>query len=199
LVQLFETIVKPPRGCREYNGEGEILKSFGAAYCRNPESVRTGDYYQHGEAGGAWAARRNVITGCGIYDACIIGGGDHVLVHAMCGDWDSACIGRLLGANNTHRQHFVQWGKTFYGNVRGKIGYVSGSVLHLWHGDRSGRRYSLRHKELESFAFDPETDLRVADSGCWEWASDKHQMHAWAKEYFVHRDEDGTSNSETLP
>jgi hypothetical protein len=39
-------------------------------------------------------------------------------------------------------------------------------------------------------AFDPRTDLRISQAGCWEWASDKPKIHEWARRYFEDRRED---------
>ncbi|MGH7960327.1 MAG: hypothetical protein ACRERD_00690 [Candidatus Binatia bacterium] len=191
VVQPFATAIRLPSGCQDYRGEGDVWRSFGAVYTTHPQWVRKGKYERHGETGFAWAARRDVVAAVGLYDAGIIGGGDHLIAHAMCGDWVSPCMVRLLGVRTAVWQHFRQWGATFYRTVRGEIGYVPGAALHLWHGERSDRYYSLRHRELESFAFDPAKDLRLGDSACWEWASDKQALHHWAAEYFTRRHEDG--------
>ncbi len=191
VVQPFATAIRLPRDRQEYLGDGDVLPSFGAVYAADPGRVRGGDYDKHGETGLAWAARRTLLAQCGLYDACIIGGGDHVIAHAMCGDWTSVCIDRLIGGDNAHRSHVRRWAAAFYPHVRGAIGYVPGSVLHLWHGERAYRRYSLRHKELDRFGFDPDHDLRVGEAGCWEWARDKPEMHRWAAAYFAERLEDG--------
>jgi len=36
-------------------------------------------------------------------------------------------------------------------------------------------------------------DLRIGDSGAWEWASGKRDMHDWAVAYFSQRCEDGVT------
>jgi len=191
VVQPFETAIRLPRACRDYLGIGDLRRSFGAVCATSPQLARVGNFDQHGESGLAWAARRAVLTSSGLYDAGIIGGGDHTMAHAMCGDWTSPCIGRLIGTDNAQLRHFLRWGEGFYRNICGGIDYVPGAALHLWHGERLDRRYTLRHRELESFAFDPEKDLRVSEAGCWEWASDKQEMHRWAVDYFIQRNEDG--------
>lgn len=193
VVQPFETAIRLPRACYDYRGEGDVRRSFGAACATNPQLAREGNYDRHGESGLAWAARRDVLTSSGLYDAGIIGGGDHIMAHAMCGDWTSLCISRLIGTDNAQLRHFIQWGEGFYRDVHGGIGYIPGTALHLWHGERPDRHYSLRHRELERFAFDPEKDLRVGDAGCWEWASSKQEMHRWAIDYFIRRNEDGAT------
>jgi hypothetical protein len=191
VVQPFATAIRLPSGTRDYCGEGEVLPSFAAVCAANPETAREGDYEKHGETGLAWAARRDVIAAVGLYDASIIGGGDHLIAHASCGDWSSPCITGLLGAANPHRDHYVRWAEVFYRHVQARIECVAGSALHLWHGDKADRRYFPRHRELESFGFDPEKDLRIGACGCWEWASHKVEMHRWAADYFFQRKEDG--------
>jgi hypothetical protein len=114
------------------------------------------------------------------------------MAHAFAGDWTGECIDRIFGAADSYRSHFTEWAQATYGSVRAKVSYVHGTVFHLWHGDIANRRYSLCDHELASSKFDPATDLRVGADGCWEWASDKPSLHAWAAEYFATRKEDGT-------
>ena len=191
VVQPFSTAIRLPPGGQDYCGNGDVWRSFGAVHAIDPQCVSAGDYDRHGETGFAWAVRRDVIAATGLYDACIVGGGDHVMAHAMCGDWTSPCMDRLLGLHTAGWRHSLRWGQTFYPQVRGQIGHVPGAILHLWHGDGANRRYSLRHRELNSFAFDPEIDLRIGSTGCWEWANHKDAMHRWAADYFAARREDG--------
>ena len=194
VVQPYETALRLPQ-VWTLGDAADSMRGFAAAQEDDPESVRSGDYRRHGETGLAWAARRSVLEPDGLYDACIIGGGDHVMAHAMCGDWNSVCIDRLIGLAAPQADHLRQWGERFSQRVQGAVGHVPGAAVHLWHGERADRRYSARHKELAAFGFDPQRDLRSAASGCWEWASDKPQMHAWAAEYFSGRREDGVAAS----
>lgn len=198
VVQPFATAIRLPRGRQDYDGEGDVWRSFGAVYAAHPRWMRKGNYDRHGWTGFAWAARREVVAAAGLYDAGIIGGGDHLIAHAMCGDWVSPCMMQLLGRGTAVWRHFRQWGAAFYQTVRGEIGHVPGAALHLWHGEQANRYYTLRHKELESFAFDPQQDLRLNDSACWEWASDKQALHRWAAEYFTRRHEDGAGKDGTF-
>jgi glycosyltransferase involved in cell wall biosynthesis len=68
---------------------------------------------------------------------------------------------------------------------------VPGRILHLWHGETRHRRYHDRSQELASFGFDPARDIRISARGCWEWASDKPDLHRWSRRYFDVRHEDG--------
>jgi hypothetical protein len=192
VVQPYDTAWRLSKDWTPTGGDAEATRGFAAAQAADPDSLRSGDYQRHGETGLAWAARRSVLEDGGLYDACIIGGGDHVMAHVMCGDWDSVCIDRLIGLTTPQVEHLRRWGERFSRQVGGAMGVVPGAALHLWHGEWADRRYSARHRELAAFGFDPDRDLRIGASGCWEWASDKPQLHAWAAAYFAARREDGT-------
>lgn len=191
VLQLFDRAVRLPRGAIADEGTGETYAGFATVAARNPHAATSGDFAAHGHTGFAWAARREVLAGLGLYDACIAGSGDHMMAHAFSGDWTSACVDRIIGAANRHRAFFVAWCEKVYRRVRARVGYVPGTVLHLWHGEVRDRRYVDRNRELAGFGFDPARDIRVGLSGCWEWASRKPELHAWARGYFGRRREDG--------
>lgn len=193
VVQPFDRVIRLPRGHLTYRGEGDLWPGFVAVAQKHPDLMLAGDFARHGHTGFAWAARRELLAKHGLYDACISGSGDHMMAHAFCGDWSSACIDRILGApaSSAHRQHFTQWCKSVYQDVRARVGMTGGALLHLWHGDTEKRRYVLRNRELAEFAFDPAADLRIGPQGAWEWNSDKPAMHEWAVNYYPSRQEDG--------
>lgn len=190
VVQLFEKVVHVPRGRESCQGGEESWSSFAAVHERLPDMMLKGNFAEHGHTGFAWAARKEVLRQ-GLYDACIAGGADHLMAHAMCGTWSTPCIDRIIGHNERHHEHFMAWGERMYADVRAEIGAVPGNSLHLWHGEMADRRYLERYQELQRFGFDPHADLRVGPEGCWEWNSDKPDMHQWVKNYFGQRKEDG--------
>jgi hypothetical protein len=191
LVQPFARGVLLPPRATFYEGEGRVLQGFAATFTKKPDTLFEGIYQTHGHAGWAWGIRRELLDRHGLYDAGIIGGGDHLMAHAASGSWTSACLDWALGKDKPHYHHFVEWAESFHDDVQGRVGYVSGTVLHTWHGRWRDRDYTNRHAKLREFGFDPKTDLRLGESGCWEWASDKPELHAWAMEYFAARHEDG--------
>jgi hypothetical protein len=188
LVQPFDTVVRPPRARRVGNRD-TACPGFAAVYARHPERLRSGRHDLHGETGFAWVARRDVLA-TGLYDASVVGGGDHLIAHAMGGDWQSPCVALLAGNDTPLQRHFRAWGERFYARVQGRIGFVAGAVLPLWHGDLARRDYTDRHRIIEDSRLNPAADLRVNDAGCWEWSSDKPELHRWVAGYFVRRDED---------
>jgi len=196
VVQPFDWAIRLPRGKRCYEGEGDRWKGFAAVYATEPDEMLNGRFDKHGHTGFAWAARREILEQHGLYDACISGSGDHMMAHGFCGDWESNCIDRIFGGNVAHQEHFAAWCRRMYCDVRAKVGYVPGTLLHLWHGDMDNRRYVLRNQELALFEFDPASDIRLGSEGCWEWNSAKTDLHRWAVNYYYQRKEDGEARSD---
>ncbi len=190
VVQPFDQAVRLRRGELRFPGDGDTWEGFAAVSLRRPQELLRGNFERHGHTGFAWAARREILDRHLIYDACIAGSGDHMMAHAFCGDWDSACIRRILGPRGAHRDYFAAWSQRLYADVRARVSFVPGRLLHLWHGEMANRKYVLRNQELMDLEFDPRNDVRVGESGCWEWSSEKPTMHAWARQYFTDRRED---------
>ncbi len=190
VVQPFASVVRLPRGHAAFAGEGQHWEGFAAVRARDPHVHRRGDFDRHGHSGFAWAARRDWIEEHGLYDACVAGSGDHMMAHAFAGDTTSACLDRILGRRNAHRDYFSAWCARVQPVIRDSMGFTPGAIYHLWHGEMVNRRYVLRNRELADFDFDPARDLRVGASGCWEWTEAGGRIRTWAREYFGHRRED---------
>jgi hypothetical protein len=194
VVQLAETMVRLPRGASEYDGAGQAWESFGSVYQDHPNALLAGNFAYHGHTGFGWAARRSVLDHAGLYTGCIAGGGDDVMAHAFCGDWESPCIARVMGLGTAWHRHAVAWAMKMYPLVRARLGVVEGAALHLWHGDASSRQYVPRHTALREAGFDPDRDVELDEGGCWRWASNKPAMHAALDAYLVRRRGEGESS-----
>lgn len=143
-----------------------------------------------GLAGGfAWAGRRDVFGATGLYDVCIMGSGSGAIHNAAWGLFD--CTAHALRMNQSWRDHFEAWGRSVSRAADGRVGYVKGRLLHLWHGDLRNRKYVQRHVEFSRFKFDPRRDIARDNSGCWRWNSDKSEMHDYVRGYFFDRLDDG--------
>mmetsp|Transcript_7060 Transcript_7060/g.12560 ORF Transcript_7060/g.12560 Transcript_7060/m.12560 type:complete len:157 (+) Transcript_7060:1244-1714(+) len=55
---------------------------------------------------------------------------------------------RLISPDSPLAHKFQDWAERAFKVSRGKLAYVSGSVLHLWHGTKEARQYSSRFKIL---------------------------------------------------
>jgi hypothetical protein len=191
VVQPFETAVRLSRGATSPHDGDDVFESFGAVFVHRPEALAYGKYDLHGHTGFAWAARRDPLGRHGLYDACIAGSSDHVMAHTFAGDWaTSPCIRKILGRGGRHLAHYRRWSRKVHEDVRGSLSFTPGRLFHLWHGSMEHRRYLQRNKDLLAFGFDPEEDIRISDTGCWEWATDRKDLHEWARRYFSERRED---------
>ncbi len=47
-------------------------------------------------------------------------------------------------------------------------------------------------RRLAEFSFDPYLDIACEACGCWRWNTDKPVLHAYVRNYFASRNEDGT-------
>jgi hypothetical protein len=192
VVQPFASAVRLSRGATEPRPGDDSYEGFGFVYTTRPEALAHGKYDLHGHTGFAWAAQRDLLGRHGLYDASIGGSGDHMMAHAFAADDESPCITRMVGRGR-HRAHFRRWSRRIQPEVRGRLGYLPGRLLHLWHGTIENRRYMQRNRELKELGFDPFADIGIADNGVWRWTSDKPALHAWAERYYAERreDEDG--------
>jgi hypothetical protein len=144
--------------------------------------------------GMAWVARRDLLERCGgLYDADILGFCDKLIFAAACGKQNE--VVRAAALNPHQRRHYASWAERFHQAVQGRISYVTGDLMHLWHGDFANRRYAERRNGFDRFAFDPETDIRRNADGVWCWGSDKPDMHSFLRKQFESME--GTEVSET--
>jgi hypothetical protein len=137
----------------------------------------------------AWAMRRGMLERHVLYDACILGGADRVMLATVLGRFDVA-IG--AGQMNPRRvEHYLAWARPYFASTAGRIGSVPGHAFHLWHGELKDGRYDTRMAHLADF--DPFTDIALSADGCWRWSSDRPELHESVGRYFDERDEDGAA------
>ena len=139
--------------------------------------------------GRAYAASRELFDAHGLYDGCIIGGGDVAMAFAACGHANEAAeVLRLAGPQ---RAHYLAWAHAYHDDVGGRVACLDGTLHHMWHGARTDRQYGERHVQLAAHAFDPARDIALSEHGVWQWSSDKPALHALVRSYFRGRREDG--------
>lgn len=193
LIQPFSTardLLDPSSGAL-----GASAPAFAASYARGVPAEMTFAYDGNrvptrrlSAPGFAWAARRDLISRLGFYDACILGAGDRAMLQAATGRIEEEIKLRMPGM--AHAEHYREWAAPFHTAVAGRIGFIPGGILHLWHGDFRDRQYRARFDDFGRFDFDPTQDIALDDRACWRWASQKPELHACARDLFVRRRED---------
>ena len=141
-------------------------------------------------SGLAWASRRDILEEFGLYDACIIGSGNKAVLSAALGVPEHFV--QAIEMNHRRAEHYLAWARPYFNRIQGRVGYTPERIFHLWHGDLHDRRHQARHHPFAQFDFDPYTDIAVDQNGCWRWNSDKTDMHAFVRQYFESRKEDGS-------
>lgn len=155
-------------------GSGRIKNSY-AYYQTKRKSYAN---FHHGHVGYAWAARREFLDKFKFYDPIISGAGDLFMLMGLTGNFgwlDYPHELKWYGKEAT--EHFLDWGFPVYQEVRGKIGYTSDTLFHLWHGDINERNYLMHTRHLQGNKFNPTEDLAIDENGCWKWNSNKPKLH----------------------
>ncbi|HTS86184.1 MAG TPA: hypothetical protein VMG61_13835 [Usitatibacter sp.] len=164
-------------GFREGRGPAELLAASG--------TDGRGAY----SPGLAWAARREWLEEHGLFDRCVIGGGDTALACALLGFPE--VVESRHRMNEAQRHCYREWAEPLSARVGGDVASLEGDLYHLWHGELADRRAACRHQALAAHAFDPYADVAADEHGAWRWASAKPEMHALLRRYFAERREDG--------
>jgi hypothetical protein len=148
-----------------------------------------------GLSGLAWGARADLLRREPLYDACIIGGGDHAIcfgsLFSFRNDNTTIVLERAfenLAMTPLQREHFCRWATRFGDLVQGEVGFINATVESLYHGEKTKRRYTTRYEVLGDF--NPFQDIALNDQQCWRWATDKPQLHESVRSYFFERRED---------
>jgi len=197
LVHLFQERNELPMDFTPENPDSwrATLKAHSVAYqlaagvATVEEAATPGGLIGRSTSGLAWLSNRDILEEHGLYDACIIGGGDKAILSAALGVPNH--FAQALEMNPRRTEHFLAWAEPYFNRVRGCVGYIPGRVFHLWHGNLKNRRHQSRHRPFAQFDFDPYADVARDSNGCWRWSSEKPEMQAFVRHYFESRKEDG--------
>lgn len=156
-----------------------LRKAYGAG--------NDGYYYGAGGAkpwpGLAWACTREAWDAVGgLIDIAVWGGGDWHIAHALVGKRDGMMHN---GLHENYKQIVTSWADKWEDSqrIRRNVGMMEGSIVHAWHGRKTERGYSMKHRLLAEIGFDPVKHLKRDYQGLW-------QLHDDGSEAFIRmRDE----------
>jgi hypothetical protein len=191
-VQLFEYAIWLPPGVRKKEDlNPPIGKGLGMRQPSHAYSLKNNcqsNIYPH--PGFAWAARREIFDEIGFFDTLIMGSGDVVIVDALCDHDINPKRVPYLYCRYDFMHDIRNWHERIRQRVQGKVSYIRGDILHLYHGSLKNRRYNFRDDAMKYFDFDPKSDLKLNADQCFEWASKKNGLHRYMRYYFWARNED---------
>ena len=138
-VQLFETI--------NYLGEnGEVLeshKSLASDKSYNVDHLLGKGY----KPGGSWMTRTKLLKSKPLFEKMLVGGGDTILSYALYGVENGWTLQKVKEGSNEIYEEAKKWISDF---GKKKVGHLSVSINHLYHGDLKDRNYNDRYKNLEN-------------------------------------------------
>jgi hypothetical protein len=181
VVQMFQTAVN-------LGPTGESLKidkSFGYMHRDSGTPYTKTDRYGFWHPGYAWACTRKAFEQMnGLIDWAILGSGDRHMALAWIGRVQDSAPG-TIGPN------YMILLKEYQKACKGlEVSYVSGTILHHWHGRFEDRRYKERWEILTKNSFDPCLDISVTDSGVTCLTRRGLRLAKELQEYFTGRRED---------
>jgi len=183
LVQLFDSYVSTDRYGR-YNGEIPSMMKMGGPTKKIKGRVHIG------QPGAAWAARREFWQCGGLYNYSIMGGGDTALIYSLYDEINDSSVMEMSGIFDINSPKLYRnWKDPITAYVNKEVSYVSGKIVHEWHGDRPGRKYGKRYDIVKSM--DRENCLRVGVKNLTEIINVDQSVYQSIFNYFKDRNEDG--------
>lgn len=136
-------------------------------------------YYPPGQPrvwpGLAWAHTRKAYEAVGGYiDFAIWGGSDFHQSAALVGKTDTMMLDSL---HANYKQMVRAWADRCEKHIRRNVLCMDGTVLHSWHGKKTGRGYGSRHTLLAKFQFDPVKHLKRDSQGLWQLHDDGSESY----------------------
>jgi hypothetical protein len=190
-------VVQPWSDCYDLGPDGEHLelhRSFARlVYDGQPivQGPNASGPYQFGHPGFAWAWTRRALD-CvgGLVETAGLGAADHHMAMALIGRVGDSIPGTMTAG---YRAPLDLWQQRAERHIARNIGYVPGTLKHLFHGPKRQRFYVPRWGILDSEAFDPATDLRRNTHGVLELAGNKPELRRKIDRYFRSRNEDANT------
>lgn len=166
-------------------GEWKIGDTFIAqSFCsieklkRNKQLI---NYKKFSHPGQAWCVTREFYEHMGgLYEHCILGSGDGVMMFSLMGIEEHEMIVRL-----------GESAKKFYSKVQEcRLDSINGMIIHNYHGSLAKRKYVSKHQIYDKHNYNPLTFLKYNEHGLIEYTSAGRVIEQDIKEYFIQRDED---------
>ena len=185
-------VVQPWSDCYDLGPNDEHLQVH-RSFCRlaHEGAPIASSNYTFAHPGYAWAATRRALTLLGgLIETAALGAADHHMALALVDRVRESVPG---GISDGYMRPLLRWQDRARQHIAGNIGYVPGSIEHIWHGAKTKRAYIDRWSTLTRNDFDPEQDLIRNTWGVLELAGNRPQLRLDIDRYFRARDEDSNS------
>ena len=146
-----------------------------------------GGPHQYPHSGYAWAMTRTAYDRVGgLFEYGGMGSGDHHMALGLVGH---AAKSMPHDVHDAYRAEVMRWAERAERPINGNIGFVPGTIEHLFHGRKSDRGYQSRW-EMFRKGFHPHEDLKRNAYGVFEFAQNKPELRHAFDLYLHSRNED---------
>jgi len=154
----------------------------------NGETWKEPKYGGAWHPGYAWACRKSAYNEIGgLMEFPILGSADHHMSLAFIG-----LVQRYLNSNL--HPNYKMLCKIFQDrcerHIKRSIGFLHGTILHHFHGNKVDRQYQDRWKILTNNQFDPLSDIKKDSNNLWQLEDTKIKLRDDLIRYFRVRNED---------
>lgn len=183
VIQLFQHAV-------DLGPTGEVLKvNNGFVYSWENKLDPKNNYSSH-HPGFGWACTKEAFNHLGgLIDFAVLGAGDRHMAMALIGKVEQTTDKRL---SDGYKESLLIWEKRANRHIRQNIGFMEGTIFHMFHGSKRKRFYSDRWKILLNHKFDPEFDLKKDWQGLYTFTDEGLRLRNDIRNYFRSRDEDSS-------
>lgn len=184
----------------------EVLKtheSFIHQWYHKSESFNPNGSYSNGHPGYAWAARREALDAVGgLIDWAILGAADRHMACSLIGHADQSLPKAVFPKmSEGYRYLLKEWERRAESRIKRDVGYMAGTIQHMYHGPKVKRGYASRWRILTDHQYNPLRDLYTATDGLYQLDDDNIKLRDAIRRYFRSRQEDSIDegNSKLLP
>lgn len=168
----------------------QVHTGFMYAYCNGeeykPASKKYGGNYFH--VGYAYAITRKAYDDIGgLLDFAILGSGDNHMCLAFVDKIDLSLNQKL---HDNYKLLALIFQERCRKHIKKNVGFVHGTILHHFHGNKVDRKYVDRWQILVRNQFDPLRDIVKNSRGLWQLDDSKIQLRDDIRRYFRERNED---------
>jgi hypothetical protein len=145
--------------------------------------------YPH--SGYAWACTRLAYDWVGgLFEVGGMGSGDHHMAMGLVG---KAVDTTVPGTNPRYNEEVLRWERRAMTHINGNVGYLEGTIEHMFHGRKKDRGYLTRWEMFLKHGFDPSEDLKRNSYGVLEFATNKPELRHAFDLYLRQRNEDSNT------
>jgi hypothetical protein len=123
----------------------------------------------------------------GLLETAAMGSGDYHMALGIVRQYEASLP---AGVSEGYKNSVSSWASRAAFEIKGKLGFLHGTIEHPFHGRKSDRGYQARWQMFLDSRFDPATDLKRNTHGVLEFSGSKPDLERAFDRYLRAREED---------